>query len=270
MEDDCPTVQALRSATKSTFTSTPHPSPHPHLVYTDCHQDSTTKKPILLSDDFKAAEYCCRSGYGLGCFEVDALVHLETALQQTSVADIPQDLIMVDGPQEECEMSGVGSWSTNCPLVFAFTPSFLMWSSPSAVSPLFPDPDPVKPLYDIPIFILIGTNLTSVLRHHHALVWEDQAFEPRIVLAALDFAKTQFHAQLAEKKCQGEERDLPPSVEHPPVNDNFPTYPKKPLYFLETPSNVQAQSNVQLFQRPSAVQRCKHHPGFYCSPGSLA
>ncbi|KAH7036065.1 hypothetical protein BKA57DRAFT_496863 [Linnemannia elongata] len=135
MEDDCPTVQALRSATKSTFTSTPHlspPSPSLHRLPPGLH-------------------------------------HKET----------------------------------NPPL----------------------RRHPVKPLYDIPIFILIGTNLTSVLRHHHALVCEDQAFEPRIVLAALDFAKTQVHAQLAEKKCQGEERDLPPSVEHPPVNDNFPTYP---------------------------------------------
>ncbi|KAF9318829.1 hypothetical protein BGZ91_005083 [Linnemannia elongata] len=115
---------------------------------------------------------------------------------------------------------------------------------------------PVKPLYDIPIFILIGTNLTSVLRHHHALVWEDQAFEPRIVLAALDFAKTQFHAQLAEKKCQGEERDLPPSVEHPPVNDNFPTYPPRPTSKrspMSNSSNVQAPSNVASITPVSTV-----------------
>ncbi|KAK5796943.1 hypothetical protein F5H01DRAFT_327565 [Linnemannia elongata] len=113
---------------------------------------------------------------------------------------------------------------------------------------------PVKPLYDIPILILIGTNLTSVLRYHHAFVREDQAFEPRFVLAAVDLAKTQVHAQLAENKRQGEERDLPPSVEHPPVDDNFPTYPQK---------NKRASFNV-----PSPFQRSKPRPTSKRSPMS--
>ncbi|KAF9273914.1 hypothetical protein BGZ88_003403 [Linnemannia elongata] len=124
----------------------------------------------------------------------------------------------------------------------------------SICSLIFPDPDPVKPLYDIPIFILIGTHLTSVLRYHHAFVREDQAFEPRFVLAAVDLAKTQVHAQLAENKRQGEERDLPPSVEHPPVDDNFPTYPQK---------NKRASFNV-----PSPFQRSKPRPTSKRSPMS--
>ncbi|KAF8945461.1 hypothetical protein BGZ47_002608 [Haplosporangium gracile] len=51
----------------------------------------------------------------------------------------------------------------------------------------------------IPIFILIGTILTSIWRYRHAFVREDQAFESRMVLAAVDLAITQVRAQLAEK-----------------------------------------------------------------------
>ncbi|OAQ22719.1 hypothetical protein K457DRAFT_25810 [Linnemannia elongata AG-77] len=65
--------------------------------------------------------------------------------------------------------------------------------------------------------------LASVWRYHHAFVREDQAFEPRMVLAAEDLAITQIRAQLAEKKRQNEEREPPPPVDHPPVNNNFPT-----------------------------------------------
>ncbi|KAK5808358.1 hypothetical protein F5H01DRAFT_416299 [Linnemannia elongata] len=63
----------------------------------------------------------------------------------------------------------------------------------------------------------------SYSRYHHAFVREDQAFEPRMVLAAVDLAITQVRAQLAEKKRQNEEREPPPPVDHPPVNNNFPT-----------------------------------------------
>ncbi|OAQ27690.1 hypothetical protein K457DRAFT_21024 [Linnemannia elongata AG-77] len=86
---------------------------------------------------------------------------------------------------------------------------------------------------------------------HHKVpscfVREDQAFEPCFVLAAVDLAKTQVHAQLAENKRQGEERHLPPSVEHPPVEDNFSTYPPRPTSKRSPMSNsynVQAPSNV--------------------------
>ncbi|KAH7033886.1 hypothetical protein BKA57DRAFT_430400 [Linnemannia elongata] len=96
------------------------------------------------------------------------------------------------------------------------------WTADFICSLFFPDPDPVKPLYDIPIFILIGTILASVWRYHHAFVREDQAFEPRMVLAAVDLAITQIRAQLAKKR-QNEEREPPPPVDHPPVNNNFPT-----------------------------------------------
>jgi len=97
------------------------------------------------------------------------------------------------------------------------------WTADFICSLFFPDPDPIKPLHDIPIFILIGTILASVWRYHHAFVREDQAFEPRVALAAVDLAITQVRAQLAEKKRQSEEREPPPSVEIPPVDNNFPT-----------------------------------------------
>jgi len=45
-----------------------------------------------------------------------------------------------------------------------------------------------------PFSILIGT---SIWRSHQAFIRDDQAFEPRIVLAAVDLAITQVHAQLA-------------------------------------------------------------------------
>ncbi|KAK5797111.1 hypothetical protein F5H01DRAFT_418677 [Linnemannia elongata] len=90
--------------------------------------------------------------------------------------------------------------------------------------PLFsPDPDPAKPFFDTPVFILIGTILAFVWRYHHAFVREDQPFEPRMVLAAVDLAITQVRAQLAEKKRQNEEHEPAPSVDHLPVNNNFPT-----------------------------------------------
>ncbi|KAF9124251.1 hypothetical protein BGX30_001037, partial [Mortierella sp. GBA39] len=60
-------------------------------------------------------------------------------------------------------------------------------------------------------------------RYHHPFVREDQPFEPGMVLAAVDLAITQVHAQLAEKKRQSEQREPPPSVELPLVDNNFPT-----------------------------------------------
>lgn len=54
MDDDNPPVQALRSLPKSALTSIPLSSPAP-TVYIDCHQDPTTKKPILLWDDIRLA-----------------------------------------------------------------------------------------------------------------------------------------------------------------------------------------------------------------------
>ncbi|KAF9110650.1 hypothetical protein BGX30_007903 [Mortierella sp. GBA39] len=97
------------------------------------------------------------------------------------------------------------------------------WIADYICSLFFPSPDPVTPLHDIPIFVLIGTILASVWRYHHAFVREDQAFEPRIVLAAVDLAITQVRAQLAEKKRQSEERKPPPLVVAPTVDDSFPT-----------------------------------------------
>ncbi|OAQ22944.1 hypothetical protein K457DRAFT_1885350 [Linnemannia elongata AG-77] len=113
------------------------------------------------------------------------------------------------------------------PLTATFWSSF--WKNKIRTTrPLFPDPDPVKPLYDIPIFILIGTILASVWRYHHAFVREDQAFEPRMVLAAVDLAIIQVRAQLAEKKRQNEEREPHPQSTTPLSTTTSPPN----LYFI--------------------------------------
>ncbi|KAF8924116.1 hypothetical protein BGZ47_004196, partial [Haplosporangium gracile] len=88
-----------------------------------------------------------------------------------------------------------------------------IWTADSICSLFYPEPDPVEPLYDIPIFILVGTILAFIWRYHHAFVREDQAFEPRMVLVAVDLAITQVRAQLAEKKRQSEECESSPAVE---------------------------------------------------------
>ncbi|KAG0283628.1 hypothetical protein BGZ96_011974 [Linnemannia gamsii] len=71
---------------------------------------------------------------------------------------------------------------------------------PTYICSLFsPDLDPVTPIYDIPDSILIGPILTAIWRHHHAFVLDNHAFEPQIVLAAVDVTIIQARAQLAEK-----------------------------------------------------------------------
>ncbi|KAF9144474.1 hypothetical protein BGX30_012681 [Mortierella sp. GBA39] len=85
-------------------------------------------------------------------------------------------------------------------LLFNKLPSDLHLHSiiPDMVEPLCrvcgTDLETIKPLHDIIIFILIGTILASVWRYHHAFIREDQAFEPRMVLAAVDLAITQVRA----------------------------------------------------------------------------
>ncbi|KAG9068237.1 hypothetical protein KI688_011832 [Linnemannia hyalina] len=73
----------------------------------------------------------------------------------------------------------------------------------------------LKKCHEIPIFIVINTIMAPVWRYHHAFVREDQAFEPRMVLAAVDLAIDQVRAQLAEKKRQSEEREPPPPSRAP-------------------------------------------------------
>jgi hypothetical protein len=89
----------------------------------------------------------------------------------------------------------------------------------------FPSPDDIVPRDDVHLFLLIGAILATVWRYHFALVLENQAFEPRIVLAAVDLAITQARAQLAEKQRQREKQQPPPPVEAPPppVDINYPT-----------------------------------------------
>ena len=88
------------------------------------------------------------------------------------------------------------------------------WSADYVCSLFFPDPDPIKPHDDIPVFLLLGAILATIWRYHFAFVIEGQAFEPRIVLASVDLAISQARAQLAEKR-QREKHHAPPSVEEP-------------------------------------------------------
>ncbi|KAK3827148.1 MAG: hypothetical protein JOS17DRAFT_818096 [Linnemannia elongata] len=97
------------------------------------------------------------------------------------------------------------------------------WSADYDCSLFFPDPDPIKPHDDIPVFLLLGAILATIWRYHFAFVIEGQAFEPRIVLASVDLAISQARAQLAEKKRQGEKHQTPLPVEEPPTDTNHPT-----------------------------------------------
>ncbi|KAF9082241.1 hypothetical protein BGX29_003984 [Mortierella sp. GBA35] len=98
-----------------------------------------------------------------------------------------------------------------------------VWSADYVCSLFFPDPDPIKPHDDIPVFLLLGTILATIWRYHFASVIEGPAFEPRIVLASVDLAISQARAQLAEKKRQMEKHQAPPPVEEPPPDTNHPT-----------------------------------------------
>jgi hypothetical protein len=73
----------------------------------------------------------------------------------------------------------------------------------------------IVPRDNIPLFLLLGAILATVWRYTFASVLEAQAFEPRIVLAAVDLAITQARAQLAEKQRQREKQQPPPPVEAP-------------------------------------------------------
>lgn len=97
------------------------------------------------------------------------------------------------------------------------------WSADYVCSLFFPKSDPLEPHNDVPLFLLIGVILATIWRYHFAFVMEDQGFDPRIVLTAVDLAITQARAQLAEKKRQSEERQPPPPVEPPPTDTNHPT-----------------------------------------------
>ncbi|KAG9067604.1 hypothetical protein KI688_012389 [Linnemannia hyalina] len=98
-----------------------------------------------------------------------------------------------------------------------------MIAPPSPLTPLFfPNSDPLEPRNDVPLFLLIGVILATIWRYYFVFVMEDQAFDPRIVLPAVDLAITQAHAQLAEKKRQSEERQPPPTAEPPPTGTNHP------------------------------------------------
>jgi hypothetical protein len=72
-------------------------------------------------------------------------------------------------------------------------------------------------------FFLIGVILATVWKYHFAFVLENQTFEPRIVLVAMDLAITQARAQLAEKQRQREKQ------QPPPVDTNHPIFA---LYLL--------------------------------------
>jgi hypothetical protein len=60
-----------------------------------------------------------------------------------------------------------------------------VWTAEYVCSLFFPSPDDIVPRDDVPLFLLIGAILATVWRYHFAFVLENQAFESRIVLAAL-------------------------------------------------------------------------------------
>ncbi|KAH7036087.1 hypothetical protein BKA57DRAFT_540220 [Linnemannia elongata] len=128
MEDDNLQVQPMRSVTKSSVDSATLSPPAP-TIYIDCHQDPTTKKPIILWDDIclafadalhvrnqarvlpflkgdgfvllKPLRIAAVPNVVLDVIVEDPLVRLETVVQQTSIADPHQNLTMMDGPQED-------------------------------------------------------------------------------------------------------------------------------------------------------------------------
>ncbi|KAF9276721.1 hypothetical protein BGZ88_001565 [Linnemannia elongata] len=128
MEDDNLQVQPMRSVTKSSADSATLSPPAP-TVYIDCHQDPTTKKPIILWDDIRLAfadalhvrnqarvlpflkgddfvllkplRIAAVPNVVLDVIVEDPLVRLETVVQQMSIADPHQNLTMMDGPQED-------------------------------------------------------------------------------------------------------------------------------------------------------------------------
>jgi hypothetical protein len=75
-----------------------------------------------------------------------------------------------------------------------------VWTADYIPSLFFPSPDDIVPRDNVPLFLLLGAILATVWRYHLAFVLENQAFEPRIVLAAVDVAIAQARAQLAEKQ----------------------------------------------------------------------
>ncbi|KAF8927317.1 hypothetical protein BGZ47_002209, partial [Haplosporangium gracile] len=92
-----------------------------------------------------------------------------------------------------------------------------VWSANYVCGLFFPNPNPPETRDDVPLFLLIGVILATIWRYHFAFVMEDQAFDPRIILAAVDLAITQARAQLAEKKRQSKERHPLPHLSLPPA-----------------------------------------------------
>ncbi|OAQ24789.1 hypothetical protein K457DRAFT_46144, partial [Linnemannia elongata AG-77] len=71
-----------------------------------------------------------------------------------------------------------------------------VWTAEYVCNLFFPSPDDIVPRDGTPLFLLLGAILATVWRYHFAFVREKQAFEPQIVLAAVDLAITQARAQL--------------------------------------------------------------------------
>jgi hypothetical protein len=97
------------------------------------------------------------------------------------------------------------------------------WTADYVCSLFFPDPDPIKPRDEFPVFLLLGAILATIWWYHFAFVIEGQDFEPQIVLSSVDLAVIQLRAQLAEKKRQSEKRQPRPPVVDPPDDTNHPT-----------------------------------------------
>ncbi|KAF8977611.1 hypothetical protein BGZ46_007255 [Entomortierella lignicola] len=95
------------------------------------------------------------------------------------------------------------------------------WSAVLIESFFYPRPPTFEPLYEVPLFLLLGTILATIWKYHHAFIREDDAFNSSKVSAAVDIAVRQVIAQLAEKKKQEEGRNPPapaPNPDPPPYS----------------------------------------------------
>ncbi|KAI8363239.1 hypothetical protein B0O80DRAFT_379086, partial [Mortierella sp. GBAus27b] len=98
------------------------------------------------------------------------------------------------------------------------------WTADSIKSLFYPQPPAFKTIKEIPKFTLLSSILATIWRYHHQSIREDEPFNSRQVLAAVDLEIGSLAAQY-EEWARREARLNPPA---PPVdnhldNNNFPT-----------------------------------------------
>ncbi|KAF9315926.1 hypothetical protein BGZ91_005663 [Linnemannia elongata] len=126
MEDDNLQVQPMRSVTKSSVDSATLCPPAP-TVYIDCHQDPTTKKPIVLWDDirlaFADALHVRNQARVLPLMplRIAAIpnvildVVVDDSIQKTSTPDAPKKATIVDALQVDPTTKHANTAYTNSP-----------------------------------------------------------------------------------------------------------------------------------------------------------